>query len=108
MPAVVIRMHADTLLADTGSIRAFGRAADVQAAELLAAAATLAAAPAPTGLGPVAASFLAALAEAMSAGSREIAALGERVSAGAAAADVSAMNYDAGAQRGADRLVRAV
>lgn len=108
MPAVVIRMHADTLLADIGAIRAFGRTADAQAAELRAAAATLAAAPAPAGLGAVAAGFLAALAEAMSAGSREIAALGERVSAGAGAADVSARQYDATAQRSADLLVRQV
>jgi hypothetical protein len=99
---------ADTLLADTPGIRAFGRTADAQAAELLAAAARLAAAPAPAGLGPVAAGFLTALAEAMSAGAREIARLGERVSAGAGAADVSARHYDATAQRGADRLVRQV
>jgi hypothetical protein len=93
------------MLADTDAIRAFGHASATQAARLAGAAATLASATTDdAALGPVAANFLAALADALAASSRTAAALSDSVAAAAATADSSAGRYDEAEQRAARRL----
>lgn len=90
-------MLADTVLADTDAIRALARSDAAHSADLAAVAADLAAVPvaaAAESLGPVAARFLAALADAAAAGSAGAAALADRLTGGASTERTSASAYD--------------
>jgi Excreted virulence factor EspC, type VII ESX diderm len=85
------------MFADTVAIRALGSASSSQAADLTAITTTLSSLPvaaAASTLGPVAARFLSALADATENESRAVAALGERVAAGGITARASATAYD--------------
>jgi hypothetical protein len=88
------------MFADTNAIRALGSAHAVEAADLAAIAARLAALP--TGaslLGPVGARFMAALSDAAADASRAVAALSDSVSASATTAQSSATAYEAADHR---------
>ncbi|MGE2713410.1 hypothetical protein ACQI4L_05065 [Mycolicibacterium litorale] len=90
-------MPADTVLADTGAIRALAHTDAAHSADLAAAAAALAAVPvaaAAETLGPVGAAFLAALSEATAAEAGLATALAERLAGGAVTATGSAAAYD--------------
>jgi hypothetical protein len=85
------------MFADTDAIRAFGAASSAQAADLSAVVATLASLPAPaasSALGPVAARFLAALADATTDASRAVATLSDRLESGHFTARASATAYE--------------
>jgi hypothetical protein len=85
------------MFADTDAIRAFGAASSAQAADLAAVAATLSSMPggaAGSMLGPVGTHFLAALADAVVQGAREVATLSDRMEAGDRTACASAGAYE--------------
>jgi hypothetical protein len=85
------------MFADTDAIRAFGAANAARAADLAAVAAALSSMPdagAGSGLGPIGARFLAALAEATTDVSRAVAALGDRLATGYLTAHASAAAYE--------------
>jgi hypothetical protein len=90
------------MLADTDAIRALGSANSVHAADLAAVASTLSSMPgaaAASMLGPVGTRFLAALADAVAAEARAVAALSDSVSAACTTAHGSATGYDEAEQR---------
>jgi hypothetical protein len=82
------------MYADTDAIRTLGTAASSHAAELANIAATLSALQATSALGPVGARFEAALRNALTDGSRQVAALSERLSAAQTTAHAAAAAYD--------------
>lgn len=86
------------MLVDTHAIHTLGRASAAHATELNTIAAGLASMPAtaaPEMFGPVAARFLAALAEAAADTARAVTALGDGVAAAGATSAGSAVAYDA-------------
>ncbi|MGX9790198.1 hypothetical protein [Mycobacterium sp. MMS18-G62] len=90
------------MFADTDAVRAFGAAISAHAADLSAIASTLSTLPTAaiaTVMGPVAAPFVAALAEAVARESRAVSVLADRVSAGGATAHSSAAAYEAADHR---------
>ncbi len=98
-------MPADTLRADLAAIRALGDALNAHAADLDAVAATLRSIPAPA-LGPIGERFAAAFAQAVSAHSDAVAALGIRTGSGAVNARNTAADYYSAGQRAAQLLPR--
>lgn len=96
------------MFADTEAIRSLGAASAAHAADLAAVAATLSSLPltSPT-LGPVAAQFLTALADAAADESRAVAALVGRLSAAGRTAHTAATAYD-DADLGAGRRIAEV
>src|SRR4051812_12130711 len=92
------RRRPNRMFADTDAVRAFGATNSAHADDLSAIASTLASLPtaaAATVMGPVAADFVAKLAEAASRESRAVAALAGSVSAAGATSRASAMAYEA-------------
>jgi hypothetical protein len=90
------------MFADTDAVRAFGRANSAHADDLSAIASTLSSLPiaaVATVMGPIAAGFIAALAEAAGRESRAVAALADSVSAAGATSHASAMAYEAADHR---------
>jgi hypothetical protein len=90
------------MFADTDAVRAFGAAHSSHAADLSAIALTLSSLPigaVATMMGPVAADFVAALAEAAAAESHAVSTLGDKALAAAHTARSSAAAYDAADQR---------
>ncbi|HKP44940.1 hypothetical protein [Mycobacterium sp.] len=90
------------MFADTDAVRAFGAANSAHAADLSAIASTLSSLPigaVATIMGPVAARFVAALADAASRESHAVAALRDSVSAAGTTARSSAAGYEAADQR---------
>jgi hypothetical protein len=93
------------MFADTNAIRTLGSAHSVQAADLAAVASILSSLPSGASmLGPVAARFLAALADAAAGEARAVAALGDSVSAAGRTAHASATGYDDADQRVGGRI----
>jgi hypothetical protein len=85
------------MFADTDAIRALGSANSGHADDLADIAATLSSLPVATAgspLGPVAAQFLSALADAADAGSRAVLALSDRLAEAQATAYAAAVAYD--------------
>ncbi|PEG62825.1 hypothetical protein H5U98_22355 [Mycolicibacterium boenickei] len=91
--------------ADLAAIRALGDALNAHSADLDAVAATLRSIPAPA-LGPIGERFAAAFAQAVSAHSDAVAALGIRTGAGAVNARNTAADYYSAGQRAAQLLPR--
>lgn len=98
-------MPAATLRADMAAIRALGDALNAHAADLDAVATALRSIPAPV-LGPIGERFAAAFAQAVSAHSDAVAALGIRTGAGAVNAHSAAADYDSAGRRAAQLLPR--
>ncbi len=82
------------MYADTDAIRTLGSAASSHAADLADIAATMSALQATSALGAVGARFEAALRDALADGSRQVAALSERLSAAQTTAYAAAAAYD--------------
>ncbi len=95
------------MFADTDAIRSFGAANSAHASDLAAVASALSSMPdaaVVTGLGPVGARFLAALADATTDASHAVTALADRLSAGCRTAHTAAAAYEDADERTGARV----